>query len=108
MTGSGGEKTIIGTADNFWLFDENSGFDITHPETPSSPLIYPRLTLQTSKTPVTLAPQKTAVVVIDMQNVFLSSAMGREKSPGHAAERALLTKCIPAARKAHIRILWLT
>ncbi|KAF2802145.1 Isochorismatase hydrolase, partial [Mytilinidion resinicola] len=66
------------------------------------------LTLQTSKTPVTLAPQKMALVVIDMQNVFLSSALGRKKGPGHAVEQALLSKCIPAARKAGIRILWLS
>ncbi|KAF2107100.1 isochorismatase family protein [Lophiotrema nucula] len=101
-------KTVIGTAENFWLFDEKNGFDITHPKTPDSPLVYPRMTLQTSKAPVTLAPQKTAIVLIDMQNFFLSSAVGREKGLGHDAERALLTKCIPAARKAHIRILWLT
>jgi nicotinamidase-related amidase len=103
-----GKKTVVGTAENFWLFDEKYGFDITHPSSPTSPLIYPRLTLQTSKTPVVLAPEKTAVVVIDMQNVFLSSAMGIGKGAGHAAEQALLEKCIPAARKANIRILWLT
>ncbi|KAL8934361.1 MAG: hypothetical protein Q9216_005948 [Gyalolechia sp. 2 TL-2023] len=102
------KRTVIGGADNFWLFHEKLGFDLTHPSSPESAPIYPRLTLQTSKTPVTLAPQKTAVVVIDMQNLFLSPAMGREKGPGHAAEQALLEKCIPAARKAHIRILWLT
>lgn len=102
------KRTVIGGADNFWLFDEQLGFDVTHPSSPDSAPIYPRLTLQTSKTPVTLAPQKTAVVVIDMQNLFLSSAMGREKGPGHAVEQALLEKCIPAARKANIRILWLT
>ncbi|KAF2788953.1 Isochorismatase hydrolase [Melanomma pulvis-pyrius CBS 109.77] len=107
-TPSSNNKTIIGSADNFWLFDEKLGFDITHPSNPDSPLIYPRLTLQTSKTPVTLAPHKTAIVVIGMQNFFLSSAMGREIGSGHAAEQAILEKCIPAARKANIRILWLT
>jgi hypothetical protein len=40
-----GQKNIIGTADNFWLFDEKDGFDITHPSSPTSELIYPRLTL---------------------------------------------------------------
>ena len=108
ITATGSKHTAIGTADNFWLFDEQLGFDITHPSSPDSAPIYPRLTLQTSKTPVTLAPHKTALVVIDMQNIFLSSAMGREKGAGHAAEQALLEKCIPAARKAKIRILWLT
>ena len=34
--------------------------------------------------------------------------MGRTKGPGHDAEQALLAKCIPAARKAGTRILWLT
>jgi nicotinamidase-related amidase len=43
-----------------------------------------------------------------MQNLFLPSAIGRERGAGHAAEQALLGKCIPAARKANIRVLWLT
>lgn len=100
-------RTVIGGPANFWLFDEQDGFDLTHPSDPDAPPVYPRMTLQTSKTPVTLAPRQTALVVIDMQNLFLSSAMGRPKGPGHAAEEALLTKGIPAARRAGIRILWL-
>jgi nicotinamidase-related amidase len=108
MSTATGPKTVIGTPSNFWLFDNTHGFDITHPRSPDSAPIYPRLTLRTSNTRVTLAPGKTALVIIDMQNIFLSSAMGRKKGAGHAAEQALLTKCIPAARKANIRMLWLT
>ena len=58
--------------------------------------------------PVTIAPSKTALVVIDMQNVFLSAALGRSRGEGHTAEDVLLEHGIPAARKAGTQILWLT
>lgn len=106
-TNGDSESTIIGGSTNFWLFNEQDGFDITHPTDPCSDLIYPRMTLQTSLTLVTLAPKKTALIIIDMQNFFLSTALGRVKGAAHAAEEVLLKKGIPAARRAGIRILWL-
>lgn len=101
-------SVVVGTASNFWLFSNRHGFDMTHPPTPDAPLVYPRLTLTTSNSPVTIAPAKTALVIIDMQNFFLSAAMGRKRGEGHQAERVLLEQGIPAAREAGIQVVWLT
>ncbi|KAF2030706.1 Isochorismatase hydrolase [Setomelanomma holmii] len=51
--------------------------------------------------------QAMTLVIIDMQNFFLSEAFGKSKGPGHAACDQLVRNAIPAARKAGIRIIWL-
>ena len=100
---------VIGHSTNFWLFNSCNGYDLTHPESPNSPLLYPRLTLKTTRSPITIAPNKSAIVIIDMQNFFLSPAMGKPKdSPGLKAEQALLKYTIPAARRAGIQLIWVT
>ena len=80
---------------------------MTHPPTPTSPLVYPRLALTTTNAAVTIAPHKTALVIIDMQNYFLSAALGRRRGEGHDAEDVLLKLGIPAAREAGIQVIWL-
>ena len=87
---------------NFWIFSGKDGFDLTHPATPSSSLVYPRLNIRTTNTPITVSPPKIALVIVDMQNFFLSSAVGRKRGEGHEAEDVLLQYGIPAARKAGI------
>ena len=99
---------VVGRPSNFWLFSNRHGFDLTHPDTPSSTPVHPRITLETTNDPITIAPSKTALIIIDMQNFFLSAAMGRPKGEGHKAEEALLKDGIPAAREAGIQIIWLT
>jgi nicotinamidase-related amidase len=65
--------------------------------------------LSTTTSSVTIHPPKTALVIVDMQNFFLSAALGRKQdSEGYKAEKALLEYGIPAARKAGIQIVWLT
>lgn len=99
---------VVGGPGNFWPFDPKDGFDLTHPSRPDSPLIYPRVNIQTAtNTPITIFPSKSALIIIDMQIFFLSSALGRQKGEGHAAEEALLKYAIPAAREAGIQIVWL-
>lgn len=100
-------RAVIGNAANFWLHGSRTGFDLTHPSSPSSKPSYPRIRLQTTTTPITLSPAKAALVIIDMQNFFLSEAFGRARGPGHAASDQLLKCAIPAARKAGIQIVWL-
>ncbi|KAI9726816.1 MAG: hypothetical protein M1828_000672 [Chrysothrix sp. TS-e1954] len=93
---------------NFWLHSSNEGFDLTHPSSPSAQKIYPRIPLQTTTAQVTVDPAKTALVVVDMQNFFLSENLGRPKDGnGMKACDKLLRFAIPACRKAGIRIIWL-
>ena len=107
MTAPDAGVKVIGNHSNFWLYSEKDGFDLTHPETPTSSPVQPRITLQTTNTPITIAPGKTALVIIDMQNFFLSRSLGRE-GQCHDAEAALLKHALPAARKAGIQVIWLT
>ncbi|RSL45334.1 hypothetical protein CEP54_014316 [Fusarium duplospermum] len=102
--------TVVGNPEsNFWLFDKNDGWDLTHPSTPDGPTVHPRVQIQTTTAPVTIAPKKTALVIIDMQNLFLSSALwGKTRGEGHDAEDALLNDAIPAARKAGIQVMHVT
>ncbi|MCJ1447468.1 MAG: hypothetical protein MMC23_007979 [Stictis urceolatum] len=98
---------VIGRPPNFWLFSESNGYDLTHPTSPDSPSVSPRIKIQATNSPVTIAPHKSAIVVIDMMNFFLSPAIGRpEDSAGLKAEQALLKHTIPAARKAGIQVIW--
>lgn len=97
-------------ASNFWLYDSQTGFDLTRPSsTLSSPSTQaPRLTLATTTLPITISPPLTALVIIDMQNFFLSPLLGRPPdSKGLLAQEQLLKHAIPAARRAGIRVVWL-
>jgi nicotinamidase-related amidase len=100
-------KAIIGSPANFWQHSSKDGFDLTHPSSPSVTVDGPKITIQTTDSPVTIDPSKSALVIIDMQNFFLSEAFGRNRGAGHAACDQLVLHAIPAARKAGIRIIWL-
>lgn len=101
-------KEVIGGKKNFWLYSKSDGFDLTHPETPTSPAIYPRLVVETTKGSAAIDPSKTALVVIDLQNYFLSPLIGRpHDTVALKAVDQLLQYAIPACRKAEIPIVWL-
>ncbi|KAF2716780.1 isochorismatase family protein [Polychaeton citri CBS 116435] len=101
-------KAVIGSDDNFWLYSSNSGFDLTHPATPSGPEVHPQLRLGTTTETITIDPSKTALMIIDMQNFFLSPAFGRQAGgAGHLACDKLRQTEIPAARKAGVQVIWL-
>ena len=75
---------------------------------PASPPIYPRLTLQATKARVPIDPAKTALLVVHLQNYFLSPALGRPSDgPGMKVVNKLLEYAIRACRKADIPIMWL-
>jgi nicotinamidase-related amidase len=103
-----GQLKVIGGEKNFWLYSESNGFDLTHPPTPTSPSIHPRIQLETTKGLIAIDPNKSALVIVDMQNYFLSPSIGRP-SDGVAmkAMDELLKHAIPACRKASIPIVWL-
>ena len=102
-------KAIIGNVnDDFWVYDSEKGFDLTRPSPPTASLIPEAITLETTTSPITIDPSISALVVIDMQNFFLSTALGRPAdSKGLKSQDALLKHVIPAARKAGIQIVWL-
>ncbi|KAH7131265.1 Isochorismatase-like protein [Dactylonectria macrodidyma] len=102
------QDEVIGGKKNFWLYSKDKGFDLTHPATPSSPPIYPRIPLRTTKADIAVDPAKTALVVVDLQNYFLSPLLGRPKEGiGIDLVGRLLNQAIPACRKAGIPIVWL-
>ncbi|KAL1305843.1 hypothetical protein AAFC00_004000 [Neodothiora populina] len=108
MPSSEHRNAVIGNSDNFWLHSSKANrFDLTHPSSPTAAPITPRLNLTTSTTPIAVDPNKTALVIIDMQNFFLSEAFGRKRGPGHAACDKLEKYAIPAARNAGIQVIWL-
>ncbi|KAL8829900.1 MAG: hypothetical protein Q9191_001743 [Dirinaria sp. TL-2023a] len=103
-----GQQEIIGDRANFWLYSPAAGFDLTHPATPASPPLYPRIPLQTTTFRIAIDPKKTALVVVDLQNYFLSPALGRPRDAGGLQVVERLVRCvIPACRQAEIPIVWL-
>lgn len=102
------QDEVIGGQKNFWLYSKAKGFDLTHPATPSSPPIYPRIPLKTTRADIAIDPAKTALVVVDLQNYFLSPLLGRpNEGVGMDLVDRLLKQAIPACRKANIPIVWL-
>ncbi|KAM7206053.1 Isochorismatase-like protein [Naviculisporaceae sp. PSN 640] len=91
-----------GPPEEKWSYDPTCGFQLTGISTDVG------IRLNTITLPVTVDPKKTALIIVDMQNYFLSTAMGAKRGPGHDAEDVLLSAVIPAARKAGIQIIHLT
>ena len=104
-------RTVIGTYPNHWLHSSTPPtFDLTRPSPPEYALPSQResISLITTTTPIIISPPKSALVIIDMQNFFLSTYLGRPADgAGNKAARQLLEEAIPAARKSGIQIIWL-
>lgn len=102
-----GAEIVLGSPKSAWTFHASSGFDLSRkPSTPHKPI--PRFWLRTSTEPITLDPGKTALVTVDLQNYFLSCALGHHLGPLHIAENNIRTLAVPAARKAGIQVVHLT
>ena len=105
------KRALLGSPPNHWLWSSSPlYFDLTRPPPPDYPLPSPRTTihLSTTTTPVLLDPSKCALLIVDMQNFFLSPNLGRPADgAGSRAARRLLDDAIPAAHQAGIRIVWL-
>lgn len=108
---SSGQRSLIGKVPNHWLHSASPPvFDLTRPSPPQFEVPAPEqsIHLSTSTTSVIISPALTALVIIDMQNFFLSTSLGRSADgAGNLAGQCLLKTGIPAARKAGIRIIWL-
>lgn len=84
------------------------GWGLTQPTTPSSPAIYPHVPLETTSSRIAIDPAKTALVIIDTQNYFLSPSLGRPSDAiGLKVVDKLLDYAVLACRKAGIPIIWL-
>ena len=90
--------TRIGNGVNYWTFEQATNtYDISRGRPGSK-------ALDTTKFKVRFAPDTSALLIIDMQNFFLSPSLdcvplGRDLVP-------TLQDIIPLARKAGIRIVW--
>lgn len=104
-------RALIGSPPNHWLWSSSPlCFDLTRPSPPVYPIPSPEssIHLSTTTTPVIIDPSRSALVIIDMQNFFLSTSLGRPADgSGNRAAQSLLDDAIPAARRAGIRIVWL-
>ena len=104
-------RTLIGKPPNHWLYDASTlTFDLTRPSPPNfaKPPEAVSIPVTTTTKPILISPPKAALVIIDMQNFFLSTYLGRDiDSAGNKAAQRLLDTAIPAARKAGIQIIWL-
>ena len=104
-------RALVGTCPNHWLYTSSpASFDLTRPAPPDFPLPSPSssITLATTTTPIIISPPKSALVIIDMQNFFISTSLGRPADgAGNKAAKCLVETAIPAARKAGIRVIWL-
>ncbi|PKS06303.1 hypothetical protein jhhlp_007051 [Lomentospora prolificans] len=103
------EITLGNPKRSCWTFDSSTGFyDLTHPTRSRHSRSYPCLRLKTTTEPIIVNPHKCALIVVDLQNLFLSRALGNRQSTLHHAEETLRMLAYPAAREAGIQIVHLT
>ena len=104
-------RVLVGEAPNHWLYNpQPPTYDLTHPPAPHFPPPSAGITINLSTTTehVLISPNDTALVIVDMQNLFLSPFLGAAPdSPANKVKDVLLKTVIPSARKAGIRIAWL-
>ncbi|KAJ5152731.1 uncharacterized protein N7482_009209 [Penicillium canariense] len=100
-------QTIGHDATNFWVYEPDSDtIDLCRGTKSNDPI-----SLKTTRNQIRINPQKSALVVIDMQNFFLHPAVrprvGNGPTAAEEAAQALLNTGIPAARAHGIRVIWL-
>lgn len=101
------QRILVGTEDNTWIWS-SEGWDLIHPEDPSSNLSEDGVHLDCELVNIKINPAKTALVIIDMQNIGLNKALDPPAAPAmYAAQDAILQYAIPAARKLGLQIIWL-
>ncbi|KFG86488.1 isochorismatase family protein [Metarhizium anisopliae] len=100
-------KALVGTEGNTWVWTPD-GWDLTHPADPTSNLADNGVDLDCELANIKLDPIKTALVIIDMQNMGLHRALDPPSAPPiYEAQDAILQYAIPAARKLGLQIIWL-
>ena len=98
----------LGPESNSWRFSSDDAdvvFDLTRSMDGNTNGL--QIKVSTGAT-IKTDPARCALVIIDMQNYFLSEALGRSRGQGHEASENLIKHAIPAARKAGMQIIWLS
>lgn len=108
---TGASRVLVGEIPNHWLYcAAPPTYDLTRPSPPHFPPPTPQTSIKLSTTtePIIISPKLTALVIVDMQNLFLSPSLGHKlDAPGNLAKGVLLQTTIPAARKAGIKVVWM-
>jgi nicotinamidase-related amidase len=98
------DRILVGTGQNTWICSPD-GWDLTHPD-PNPP--ENSIDLACELVNVKLDPAKTALLIIDMQNIGLHKALNPPSAaPMYLAQDTILQHAIPAARKLGLQIIWL-
>ena len=94
---------IIGGLKDFRVYSKTDGFNLTHPPMPRASCISPRILLQTTKKRAVIDPAKTALVIADLRNCFLSPSIGcPSNSVGVELIDRLSKQAMPACRKTNV------
>lgn len=101
------QRILVGTKGNTWIWSPD-GWDLTHPTDPRSNLSENSVHLDCELVNIKIDPKKTALVIIDMQNIGLYKALDPPSAPAmYEAQDAILQYAIPAAPKLGLQIIWL-
>lgn len=101
------QKIRDGRDGNAWTWSPD-GWDLTHPTGQTSTLAENIVHLDCELVNIKIGPVKTALVIIDMQNIGLNKALDPPSAlPMYEAQDAILHFAIPAARKLGLQIIWL-
>lgn len=101
------QEVAVGSGDNTWIWSAG-GWDLTRSLRPLSDAPKKGVHLDCELVKIRIDPVKTALIIIDMQNIGLNKALDPPSAPPmYAAQDAILKYAIPAARKLGIQIIWL-
>ncbi|KAI6088621.1 isochorismatase family protein [Hypoxylon rubiginosum] len=104
---SDNQPILVGSKGNNWIWSTN-GWDLTHSAYISSSSPKYSVELDCELVNVKINPAKSALVIIDMQNIGLHKALNPPSAPPmYEAQDAILKFAIPAARKLGLQIIWL-
>lgn len=101
------KSILVGTGDSTWIWSSH-GWDLTQlPDCRTSHPDY-GVDIECELVNVKVDPAKTALLIIDMQNIGLHKALDPPSAPAmYAAEKAIYNYAVPAARKLGLQIIWL-
>ncbi|KAI7288790.1 hypothetical protein KC343_g1091 [Hortaea werneckii] len=106
---AGVQRIQVGTGGSKWIWSAD-GWDLTHADdvdgASSSPTRIATLHCELSN--VKIDPQKSALVIVDMQNISLNEVFSLPNAASmYEAESAIIRHAIPAARMLGLQIIWL-